>query len=231
MQINKQEIYFRNKDHQYSTRLVTNPPLHNNLELQYILDYINKNHRNELIVDFGAGTGRLSISLLKANYNVLAIDISKSSLDQLKVNAKIIGKSKFIKTYYSLGKNKHSIICGTDILHHINLEDYFRFFFANLTQNGSIIFSEPNCLNPAWVFVISLFSNWKIEAGIFQCSYFNIKNKLRSAGFSQIQITGLGLFPLPLFNWSRTLSAINLLAGNLPILKLFAYRYIISARK
>jgi SAM-dependent methyltransferase len=229
--MNKQKKHFNNKNNQFSTKSIINPPRHNIIEMQNILNYINKNHKNELVVDFGAGTGRLSMILLKANYNVLAIDISKNSLNQLKINAKTIGRRKQIKTANAFNKNVYSIICGTDILHHVNIKKYFQIFFANLKQNGSIVFSEPNCLNPAWLFIITLLSSWKVELGIFQCSYFNIVKKLKLSGFNHIQIKGIGLLPLPILNWSKTLTEINLFIGNLPILKVFAYRYIIIARK
>jgi hypothetical protein len=47
-------------------------------------------------------------------------------------------------------------------------------------------------------------------------------------------VSGLGLLPRPFFNWSKALSALNdaLLneaLGSLPLIKLFAYRYIIEA--
>jgi hypothetical protein len=42
-------------------------------------------------------------------------------------------------------------------------------------------------------------------------------------------VSGLGRRPRPFFNWSKALSALNDALGNLPLIKLFAYRYIIEA--
>ena len=62
-----------------------------------------------------------------------------------------------------------------------------------------------------------------------RCTYLNLRRKLAAHGFGEASVSGLGLLPRPFFNWSKALSALNDALGNLPLIKLFAYRYIIEA--
>ena len=221
--------HFNSGRNQYLTEKLFNPPPHVQEELNQIIILIKKNSKNRNIVDFGSGTGRLTIPLLKNGFTVTSVDISNKSLLNLHHNAAKIKKQKRLKTRLTLPENSNTI-CGTDILHHIDLKNYFPLFYQSLKKNGFIIFSEPNILNIGWSLFISLFLDWRVEKGILQINYFNLINKLKEAGFKDIKITGLFLFPPMLFNRISFLQKINLLIGDLPVLKLFAFRYIITAR-
>ncbi|MEK7633730.1 MAG: class I SAM-dependent methyltransferase, partial [Patescibacteria group bacterium] len=193
--------------------------------------YLTK-YKKKKIVDFGSGGGRLTIPLLQNGYEVLAIDIDKKSREQLLKTAIKIGKNKNLQISKKFPKDKkYDHILGTDILHHINIDKYFKLFNNHLKKDGKIIFSEPNILNIGWAFFISLFLDWNIEKGIVQINYFNLVKELKLAGFKNIKIIGLFLFPPMIFNWFSLLRRINMFLGNLPILKLFAFRYIITANK
>lgn len=215
----------------YSEEKILNPPLHAKKEINLILSFIKKGKKKEL-VDFGSGGGRLTIPLLQNNYKVTAIDIDKKSRDQLLKTAVKIRKNKNLQINVTFPKDrKYDYILGTDILHHIKINKYFKLFNDCLNNEGEIIFSEPNILNVSWILFISLFLDWKIEKGIIQMNYYNLLKQLRLAGFKDIKITGLFLFPPMFFKHIVFLSEINLMLGNLPIFKLFAFRYIITASK
>ncbi|MCS6956759.1 MAG: class I SAM-dependent methyltransferase, partial [Patescibacteria group bacterium] len=166
----------------YSWKKILKPPCHVVEELKILLNLLSKN-KNLKIVDFGAGGGRLTIPLLKRGFQVLAVDIDKNARKQLKKLALKLGFIKKLKITKSLEKNKkYDYIIGTDVLHHINIKKYFSVFKRHLNKNGKIIFSEPNLLNISWLIFISLFLNWREEKGIFQCSYFYLKNYLKKTG-------------------------------------------------
>lgn len=213
----------------YSEEKILNPPLHVSDEINLIFRHLTKNKKKK-IVDFGSGGGRLTIPLLKNEYNILAIEINKESREQLLKTAIKIRKNKNLQINEAFSKGgKYDYILGTDILHHVDIDKYFKLFNDHLKKGGKIIFSEPNILNIGWSLFISLFLNWKIEKGIVQINYFNLIKQLKSAGFKEIKIIGLFLFPPMLFNKITFLRKLNLYLGNLPILKLFAFRYIITA--
>lgn len=215
----------------YSEEKILNPPQHAKDETNLILSLIEKAKKKKL-VDFGCGGGRLTIPLMQDGYKVTAIDIDKKSREQLLKTAIKIRKNKNLQIGKVFPKSeKYDYILGTDILHHINMNRYFKTFNNHLKKGGQIIFSEPNILNIGWFLFISLFLDWRIEKGIVQINYFNLVKQLKIAGFKDIKIVGLFLFPPMFFNKITFLRKINLSLGNLPILKLFAFRYIISASK
>jgi len=73
--------------------------------------------------------------------------------------------------------------------------------------------------------------DWKQERGIIQINNFNLIKRLKLIGFKNIKIMGLFFLPPMIFNWSPLLRKINIFLGDLPLLKLFAFRYIIVAQR
>jgi len=216
----------------YPSEKVLNPPQYTKEEIREILRRINRINKSKIIVDFGAGTGRLIIALLRNNYRVLAVDIDNKSLKELIKSAKIINKFNKLKTVNKLPeKIKFNLITGSDILHHINLEDWLPIFYKHLNIDGQIIFSEPNAWHLFWWLFIFLFLNFKEEKGLVQCSYFSLERGLKKSGFSNIKISGLGLFPTIFFNKYPFFAKINYFLGNLSLIKIFAYRMIVVAEK
>ncbi len=215
----------------YSEEKILNPPLHVRNEIDLILKHLTKDKKKK-IADFGSGGGRLTIPLLQSGYKVAAIDIDKKSQKQLLKTAIKIGKNKDLQIRKTFPKSgKYNYILGTDILHHIDINKYFKLYNNHLKKGGKIIFSEPNPWNISWWIFIFLFLDWKQEKGITHINYSNIVKKLKSSGFKNIKIIRLFLFPPMLFNKINWLNKLNIFLGNLPILKLFAFRYIISASK
>jgi len=222
-----QRSYFSRKENQYNESLLLNPPPHVQEELSLMIQKTIGIKKN--IVDFGCGVGRLTIALLKRNKHVLGIDISESSLQVLKKVAGQINKQDFLKTSTKLTNQRAKIIMGTDILHHVDLKNQIVLLHTNLTLDGKLLFSEPNAWHIFWWIYMVIKQNWTVEKGIVQCTYFNLKRELQNAGFKRIKITGFGFFPPPFFNSYRILARINYWLGDLPILKLFAFRFIIEA--
>lgn len=227
---NLQKRHFDNAKNQYEEDKLFNPPLHVQDELNKIIELIKDYSSSNRLVDFGSGNGRLTIPLLKSGFSVTSVDISQRSLLNLYTNAGKIKKQNRLTTKTVL-PDSAKIICGTDILHHVDLNDYLPLFYQTLEKNGVLIFSEPNILNIGWTLFISIFLDWKVEKGIVQINYFNLVNKLRMAGFKEMKIIGLFLIPPTFLGRIYVLRHLNMLLGNLPILKLFAFRYIILARK
>lgn len=225
-----QEAFFELEDNQYPPALIENPPFHTILEIKEFLNRLSKANIHKYIVDFGAGSGRLTIPLLKNNFRVLAIDVSNKSLRRLQKIAK--KSSVLLDTSISLPiDRKFQTVVGADILHHIDLDKYLPKIYSSLEKGGRVIFSEPCAFNLAWYIYLPLASSWGLESGILNCSYYNLKHVFEKQGFRNVTISGLGFFPRPFFNWSKSLCKLNDWIGNLPILKLFAYRYIIEATK
>lgn len=222
----KQRAFFDKAPHQYDSRLILNPPLHTKIETDLVFNKVKNDGTNE-IIDFGCGTGRLTMPLLKAGLRILSIDISKKSLQRLGATAKKIGLKAKMRTAIPPAK-KYDAIVGADILHHLDLDTWLPRFKKSLKKGGKLIFSEPNGLNPFW-YPLIFFIGFEAEKKIVYCTIPNLTAKLKKNGFSNIQITGLGLLPRPLFYWSKKLLKFHDSLGNLPIIKILAYRIIIEA--
>lgn len=242
MKIDKQEqaSFFNTADHQYDLSAIKHPPYHTKQEINHMLRIITKHSKGTSVIDFGAGTGRVSIPLLRQGFHVVAVDVSKDSLARLSSIAHQIGLHERLTVTSSLAKLSVDAIVGADILHHVSIADYTRMFPKHLRPHGILVFSEPNILNISWFFYlplqalmrgIPLVKLLKAEKGILQCRHSYIRKQLQQAGFKTIIIYGHGIIPPPLCSWSRHLSSLNYFLSNLPVLKLFAYRLIIFAEK
>jgi 2-polyprenyl-3-methyl-5-hydroxy-6-metoxy-1,4-benzoquinol methylase len=225
----RQEDFFDIDKHQYAQTLVVRPPRHTANEINAIIQRLQQHPRVQSVADFGAGSGRLTIPLLRQRYSVLAVDVSARSLDNLKSLAERLSLPSPTTTRHLPRNMSFDAVVGTDILHHVDLNSQLPVLYGALREGGRLVFSEPGGLNPIWYLYLPLTAPWHIERGVRHCTYRNLKRKLEAHGFSGVSITGLGLLPRPFFNWSARLSALNDALGNLPLVKLFAYRYIVEA--
>jgi 2-polyprenyl-3-methyl-5-hydroxy-6-metoxy-1,4-benzoquinol methylase len=225
----RQEDFFDIEEHQYAQALVERPPLHTAREIDAIISRLRWHHGVASVVDFGAGSGRLTIPLLRQRYSVLAVDVSDGSLDNLRRLARRLHLPSPPTARRLPQDRRYDAVVGTDILHHVDLDVYLPAIHDALHAGGRVVFSEPGGFNPTWYVYLPLTAPWHIERGVRKCTYRNLKRQLERHGFSEISISGLGLLPRPFFNWSARLSTLNDALGDLPFLKLFAYRYIIAA--
>ncbi len=231
IRLDKQEAFFDCSEHQYNTDLIINPPFHTKNEISIIIERLKRAGIEKNISDFGSGSGRVTIPLLKQNFSVLAVDISTKSLENLKKIAKSLSL-KGLETTHNLPKGKKfKAIVGADILHHISIDTYLPMFYESLEEGGRVIFSEPGAFNISWYIYLPLVADWEVERGVMRCSYHRLKTSFEKYGFRNVQVMGLGLFPRPFLNFSKRLCLLNDRIGNLPFLRLFAYRYIVYARK
>lgn len=222
--------FFDEKSNQYDPSGIINPPYYTSVELSLMLTKLD-GKRGDEVIDFGSGNGRLTIPLLRQNYTVMAVDVSDHSLRDLLSIASKLNLTKPETTSILPKKGLYYAVVGTDILHHVDMDHYLPSFYNILKKNGKIVFSEPCAFNIAWYIFLMFFKDWQMEKGLINCTYFNFERLLKKYKFRNITIIGLGLLPRPFFSWSKTLCRFNDWLGNRRFLKLFAYRYIIEARK
>jgi 2-polyprenyl-3-methyl-5-hydroxy-6-metoxy-1,4-benzoquinol methylase len=221
-----QKEHFSKTINQYRSGLIYNPPTHTQEEIKALISLIPKKSK---VIDFGAGTGRLTIPLLLGGYEVTAVDISQNSLLELRKIANHL--SLDVRTTKNLnGIKNYGVVIGSDILHHVELQKEMKEIFRVLKNNGTLVFSEPNALNPSWYLYFLVKGIWKYEKGVLNMRPKKIKRILENCGFDKIKIIGLGLLPRIIFQ-NKYLCRLNDLLGNVPIFKFFAYRFIIVARK
>jgi hypothetical protein len=120
---------------------------------------------------------------------------------------------------------------GADVLHHVNTDDHLPRIYELLRDGGKVVFSEPGALNLAWYVYLPLGHELRVEKGILTCTARGLRRMFEQHGFGDVRITGIGLLPRPLFRQSAAACRWHDLVGNWPLLRWFAYRYIIEARK
>jgi SAM-dependent methyltransferase len=225
----RQRDFFNVAENQYSQELVVRPPLHTLNEIEAVIGSLRQQPGIRSVVDFGAGNGRLTVPLLRHGFSVLAVDVSDRSLESLKNLVERLSLPSPATASHLPLRTRFDAVVGTDILHHIDLDEHLPSLYAALRDRGRVVFSEPGGFNPTWYVYLPLTAPWHIEKGVRHCTYLNLRRKFEAHGFHDVRVSGLGLLPRPFFNWSKRLSRLNDALGDLPLVKLFAYRYIVEA--
>jgi 2-polyprenyl-3-methyl-5-hydroxy-6-metoxy-1,4-benzoquinol methylase len=225
----RQQDFFNRAENRYSQELVVRPPLHTSNEIAAVIARLRRHPGITSVVDFGAGSGRLTVPLLRHGFSVLAVDVSDRSLASLRQLAERLSLPSPATADGLPSDARFHAVVGTDILHHIDLATDLPAVRDALQDGGRVVFSEPGGFNPTWYVYLPLTAPWHIEKGVRQCTYFNLKRTFETQGFRDVRVTGLGLLPRPFFNWSKRLSRLNDALGDLPGFRLFAYRYIVEA--
>lgn len=233
MNIKDQQRFFDQKSHRFDHAKLLYPPYAQLLEL-LALEHSLKLKPASTIIDFGAGNGRVSLYFLKKGHNVIAVDISKHSLQALQTiyNEHKTSKWGTLTTRTSLPTTLVDAIVGADILHHVSIKEVLPMLTKVLRRGGTLLFSEPNAWHFLWYIHYWLSRiPWNIEKNIIQCTYFNLFTLFQNAQFSHVSIIGHGLLPTTPLSSFQTISNLNIIMGNLPILRFVAFRYIIRGVK
>lgn len=226
-----QRHYFDRETNRYPQERIISPSNHVQRELNEIISKIPPLGEEDEIADFGSGSGRLTIPMLQRGFRVYAIDVSPESLESLKGLASKLNLANIqIATEFPTDR-KFKYVVGTDILHHVSLNNTLPQVYDSLQEGGKVVFSEPGALNPSWYVYLSVASSWSVERGLMHSTYTGLIKSFQKHGFNSVAITGLGFFPTPLFNFSNRLSQLNDRIGNVFPLKHLAYRFIIEATK
>ena len=224
-----QRQYFAQAKFLYPRHAVIAPPLHTVQEMEGVLGALAGVSLDRPVLDFGAGTGRLTIPLARRGFAVVAVDTSAQSLAILSGIASELGISG-IRTSDSLPIDEaFAAVTGADVLHHVNLDDILPRLRALLDVGGRIVFTEPGGLNPAWYVWFGVHGQLRAERRIVTCNIRTLSTALRRHRFHDVRITGVGLLPRSLFDWSAAACRVNDRCGSLPVLRWFAYRYRIEA--
>jgi len=114
---------------------------------KFFLDHQVRPIASKVAVDLGAGSGFQSIPLARAGFDVIAIDLNRNLLEELKQNAK--GLSVTTVQDDILNFTEHSpvkcdvIVCMGDVLLHLScredVQNLFQKAYLSLVDNGRLI--------------------------------------------------------------------------------------------
>lgn len=111
-----------------------------------------ENSKNKSFLEYGCGIGSMAFDLAKAGAKVTGIDISESGIEIAKdIAAKENLKIDFLvmdAESTEFPDNCFDVICGTGILHHLDLNSAYSEIQRLLRPSGKAVFSEPLAHNP-----------------------------------------------------------------------------------
>ena len=120
----------------------------------YYSKLINENIKGKKCLEYGCGTGSYGFGLAKEGADVTGIDISPIAIEVAKEIADKQGlnnQTEFLVMNaedLKFPDETFDLICGTGIIHHLNLEKSFSEIKRVLKKNGKAVFSEPLGHNP-----------------------------------------------------------------------------------
>jgi len=109
---------------------------------------------NRDVLEYGCGQGSAAFMLAKDGARVTGIDISDVAIDQARARAEREGISQqatfqvMNAEVLEFPPNSFDVICGSGILHHLDLQRAYAEVARTLRPGGSAIFIEPLGHNP-----------------------------------------------------------------------------------
>lgn len=194
---------------------------------------MNAQHR---VLEIGCGSGVFTEKLAQSKAQITAVDVAEDLLAQAK-DKHIPNCTLEIADAHNLhyGENSFDIVCGSSVLHHLEIDRALREIYRVVNRGGKIIFSEPNMLNPINAVIKNvpavkeMFHESPDETAFFR---WPLKNKLVRVGFIDVSIIPYDfLHPSTPVGLINLLKKTGLLIEKTPLLKEFAGSLLVYGKK
>ncbi|MBI5642245.1 MAG: class I SAM-dependent methyltransferase [Deltaproteobacteria bacterium] len=187
------------------------------------------------VLEVGCGTGLLTMEAVKTGAKIYSLDVSPDLLRLARGKSACRGVDFFCASAYELGFRDKSFdyVIGMSVLHHLDIDKAFKEFSRVLKDNGKIIFSEPNMLNPHIFaerhFFRERFHNSPDETAFIR---FLLKRKIREYKFRDIVIEPFDfLYPGLPASLAGAVNALSRIIEKIPVASEFAGSLFIKAGK
>ena len=119
---------------------------------EFYIQNVLLNSKDNSVLEYGCGVGSMAFDLAEGGAKVTAIDISESGIDI----AKDIAKKRNLEIEFfvmdaeatEFPDSSFDCVCGSGILHHLDLETSYKEIRRLVRHNGKAVFSEPLAHNP-----------------------------------------------------------------------------------
>jgi SAM-dependent methyltransferase len=116
---------------------------------------VSNNVAGKSVLEYGCGPGEFAMQLAEEGALVDGIDISPATIARAKEKNKRCNFSVMNAESLLFEDNRFNIVCGSGILHHLDLSRAFKEIYRVLKPGGRGIFIEPLGHNP----IINLYRN------------------------------------------------------------------------
>jgi ubiquinone/menaquinone biosynthesis C-methylase UbiE len=148
----------------------------------------------DTVLELGCGTAHFTQELAWTRANITAIDISPELLEVARRNCPAPNVKFEVQNAYALAYPDVSFdsVVGSSVLHHLEVRSALQQIFRVLKPGGSIIFTEPNMLNPQIAIQKNIpaikkrLGDSPDETAFFRWS---LQRWLKQAGFQEVRIT------------------------------------------
>tara|TARA_R110002124_G_scaffold111545_2_gene265444 strand:+ start:7564 stop:8301 length:738 start_codon:yes stop_codon:yes gene_type:complete len=119
---------------------------------EYFQSEINKDIKNKKVLEFGCGIGSAVYSAASKGGKATGIDISEVAINKSKDHAKSLDLDINFQVMdaenLTFQDNNFDVVCGSGVLHHLDLEKSYSEITRVLRNNGKAVFIEPLGHNP-----------------------------------------------------------------------------------
>lgn len=123
-----------------------------NISKEFYKSMLLEGIKAKKVLEYGCGPGSSAFDIARAGGEVNAIDISdvaiKQTLEKANNYSLQISASVMDAENLSFSNDSFDLVCGSGILHHLNLNRSYREIQRVLKKNGKAIFFEPLGHNP-----------------------------------------------------------------------------------
>jgi ubiquinone/menaquinone biosynthesis C-methylase UbiE len=146
------------------------------------------------VLEIGCGTGFFTKELAKINASITAVDISPDLISIAQAEIKSPNVKFVLENAYQtkFADESFDYVIGSSVLHHLDVDQALKEFHRLLKKNGTLIFTEPNMLNPQ-IFLQKNIPYLKKKLGDSpdEKAFFkwSISKKLQEYGFSVKEVS------------------------------------------
>jgi SAM-dependent methyltransferase len=191
---------------------------------------------NSKILEIGCGTALFTEKVYsKTKANITAIDISEDLLDRAK---KKLPEVRFIREdamQMSFLNNEFDCVWGSSVLHHLDVDLALKEMYRVLKPGGSLIFAEPNMMNPQ-IFIqknVPFIKKWMGDSpDEIAFIRWKLNRLMQQVGYKEIRIFPYDfLHPATPKILIKPVRAVGQLFEKIPVIREIAGSLIIYAKK
>lgn len=201
---------------------------------RYFDDFVAARCPGRSVLEYGCGTGKYSLQLARWGAHVTAMDISETAIRRAQEAARDAGVTVDFRTMdaenLDFADQSFDLICGSGILHHLELDRSLQEVARTLKSDGAAIFMEPLGHNP----LINLYRRMTpqlrtVDEHPLKLADFDVaRQHFKSVDITAFHLISLGGVPFrrfPFFN--GLVSALDridaVLFSRLPVTKRYAW--------